>query len=335
MGGSASKVSDQMGDLAGKWNSRDVKGSQSELFRRIVPSDECDFTEQFTESQLDYVFTNEGGKLQLSMAGPVYNSLYLHRDAIRSKTVFPVYEEEHPKFGLVRVMHPLGAPGLDLGNGHTGKGSHLMAIKVLREGEVVPVTFNDMLPTTYDEMLDFEWRLKVLSNAQEAMKKNVALSECGKFVRDKASSMGVDPAVGIRQFLITMIEAYPDKDGRPGYTLTNAGNMNIADKTLEVARTINNVYEKSDLKKFFLVQPPGHNSQLISHIHSFWLEEVPECMSATYVDCEEILRIKKENTVEPQPEPQPQPEPEPDPELDVSEEEDDGCELTRTNTVMT
>ena len=90
------------------------------------------------------------------------------------------------------------------------------------------------------------------------------------------------------------------------------------------------------------IQPPSENSQLLSHIHCFMIEEVPECMVETYRDCTLILKHKKENM--------------PNDEsccgeevgggmreqsyqimgvlssLDESEEEDDGCELSRQST---
>ena len=76
MGGSASKVGDEMGHIAALWMSREVKGSQTELFRKLVPDDPVDFTENFNEGKLGYVFTS--GKIVLKMMGN-FNSNYLYR----------------------------------------------------------------------------------------------------------------------------------------------------------------------------------------------------------------------------------------------------------------
>ena len=66
---------------------------------------------------------------------------------------------------------------------------------------------------------------------------------------------------------------------------------------------------------------------MISHIHGFLVEEVPECMKETYVECEDILLVKREHEglqVSA-----------PEVELDVSEEEDNGVSLSRQSTAVT
>ena len=52
MGGSVStaKVGDSMSHYAGLWNSRDVKGSQTELFWNIVSNEPEDFSEKFKDN---------------------------------------------------------------------------------------------------------------------------------------------------------------------------------------------------------------------------------------------------------------------------------------------
>jgi len=332
MGGSASKVSDQMGDFAGKWNSRDVKGSQTELFWKSVTDEEEDFETKFKENQLDYVFTSDKIVLNLFPGNPGkrYNTLQLWRDAVNGKTALPILDEYIPGKGRYIVMMPLGEPGVHLGDGHSSKGSHLIVIKASREGHV---TFNDMLPTTRGETDDFELRLSLMERAFALLKGNAPVSQCGDMVKDKATSIGVEHAVGIRQFLVTMIDNLPDKGGRPGFILRNGDNVDVASygtpATSEVSTMIESVFTNASLKVHTLIQSPENNSVMISHIHGFLLTEVPECMKETYVDCSEILKVKREHETNLQP----QPEPEPEPELDVSEEEDNGEELVRTNTV--
>jgi hypothetical protein len=330
MGSSASKLSDTMSDFAGKWNSRDVKGSQTELFWKIVSNDEEDFETKFKENQLDYVFTSDKIALNLFPGDPGkrYNTLQLWRDAVNGNTALPILDVSVPGNGRYIVMMPLGEPGLHLGTGHASKGSHLIVIKASREG---CVTFNDMLPTTRGETNDFELRLSLMNTAFSLLKRNSPISECGDMVKDKATSMGVEHAVGIRQFLVTMIDTLPDKSGRPGFILRNEENVDVASygtpATSEVSKMIERVFTNESLKVHTLIQSPENNSVMISHIHGFLLTEVPECMKETYVDCSEILKVKREH------ETTMQPQPEPEPELDVSEEEDNGEELVRTNTV--
>ena len=322
MGGSASKVSDHMSDFAGKWNSRDVKGSQTELFWKIVSDGEEDFESKFKENQLDYVFTSDKIVLNLLRGDPGkrYNTLQLWRDAVHQRTAIPIFDVYIPGKGRYIVMMPLGEPGRDLGEGHSSKGTHLIVIKASREGSV---TFNDMLPTTPAETDDFELRLSLIDRAFSVLKNNSPVSECGEMVKDKASEMGVEHAVGIRQFLVTMITGLPDKGGRPGFTLRNGDNVDVADNPYEVEMMIQGVFTNETLKVHKFIQSPENNSVMISHIHGFLLSEVPECMKETYVDCTEVLNFKREY------ETTMNVNMEPEPELDVSEEEDNSLELTR------
>lgn len=328
MGQGGSKVSDQMGDVAGKWNSRDVKGTQTELFWRIVPDDESAFETAFKENQLDYVFTSD--KLvynPVGAPGKKYNLLHLWRDAVNGMTALPVLEVVDPVRGVYRVMMPLGAPGVHLGDNHGSKGTHLIVIKASRGGVV---TFNDLLPTTEVETNDFEFRMGLLDKAYDLLRRNAPLEDCGPMVVNKAKDMGVEPRVGIRQFLVTMIDHLPDKDGRPGFTLMDADNVDIAEDSTKVAQMIESVFTDQSLKVFKAIQPPSENSQLIAHIHGFLLTEMPECLKETYINCEDILAVKRKHQelmVQEQ---------EPEPQLDVSEEEDngdDGAALRRTDTV--
>jgi len=329
MGLSGSKVSDQMGDVAGKWNSRDVKGTQSELFWRIVPDDESAFETAFKENQLDYVFTSD--KLvynPVGAPGKKYNLLHLWRDAVNGKTALPVLEVMSER-GRYVVMMPLGAPGLHLGDNHGSKGTHLIVIKTSRDGVV---TFNDLLPTTETETEDFEYRLRILETAYSLLKKNAPLEECGSMIVNKAKELGVESQVGIRQLLVTMIDHLPDKGGRPGFTLMNEDNVDISEDTTKVSQMLERVFTDPSLKLFKAIQPPSENSQVIAHIHGFLLEEMPECMKETYIDCEEILKIKKKyHSMVPSPSVEPHSEPEP--ELEDSVEVDRGTELVRTDTV--
>ena len=71
--------------------------------------------------------------------GKKYNLLHLWRDAVNNQTALPVYEVVTTN-GKYRVMMPLGAPGMRLGDNHGSKGTRLIVIKALWEGSV---TFND------------------------------------------------------------------------------------------------------------------------------------------------------------------------------------------------
>ena len=329
MGGSASKVSDDVAFYAGLWESRDVKGSQTEIFRKLASEGslgECDFTGAFKDYQLDNLFTSD--KVQLECVGPPgskYNCAHLARD-VQGDPVIPIYSDD--KFV---VMHPLGEPGRDLGDGHDAKVTHLI---IMKHGEGA-ITLNEMLPTTVEEESDLEERLGVLNLCFNHLKENSPLSVCGKKVTDKATSMGVAHSTGIRDFMVLMIcNLTPEfRVSRPGYKLFDGSGSDVSGNGSLVKDLLEKAFNSNTTQPVSLIQPPRHNSQIISHIHGFLLDGgvVPDCMNDTYVSVSEILKVKRDFRAA---NPPLQPEPEPEPEMDVSEEEDnDDCVLSRQNTV--
>ena len=131
--------------------------------------------------------------------------------------------------------------------------------------------------------------------------------------------MGLDESTGIRDYLAYIIANLPEdvRNGRPGYKLFNKDKEEVSSDETKVNALLNEVYGNEELKPFIAIQPPSENSQLLSHMHCFMLNSVPESMVNSYIDCETILKVKQDHIVS----------------LDQSEEEDDGCELTRQSTV--
>jgi hypothetical protein len=284
-------IMDEMALNAGKWNSRRSSESQTQLFRRIVPTEEGDFSGAFLENQLDCIFTSD----KVVLGGGSYNSNFLFRDS-RKETKIPVYSDEN-----YTALHPLGEPGRDLGPGHYSKISHMMVIK---HSETGPITFNEMLPSTLEEQNDLESRIAFAKKAVENMKANVPLSQCGEKVIAKARSQGIDTRTGIRDYLAYVISYLPAdvRNGRPGYKLFNKDNVDVVseDFSLSARRCaasdlLDEVYGSEDLKLFITVQAPSENSQLLSHLHCFMLDSVPASMEESYRDVEVIHRVKKEH----------------------------------------
>ena len=158
------------------------------------------------------------------------------------------------------------------------------------------------------------------------MKANSPLSQCGGKVIAKAVSASLNSSMGIQDYLAYVIAELPVdvRDGRPGYKLFNKDNVDVVSEEFSlsarrcaVSDLLDEVYGSEDLKLFIATQPPSENSQLLSHLHCFMLDSVPESMVDTYIDCETILKVKQDHMASP----------------DQSEEEDDGCELTRQATV--
>ena len=305
-------IIDEMSTFGSKWVSRaGGNESQTSQFRKFVPTGEEDFSAAFLGNQLDGIF--ESSKIVLPIVGGGYNCNFLYRDSLK-ETKLPIYSDEN-----YTVMHPLGEPGLHLGDGHGSKASHLMIVAHSSNG---PITFNEMLPSNHSEVKDLETRLNVLQKVVENMKNNVPLSQCGPKVVAKASDLEIDGSVGIRDFLAKMITMMPEEErlGRPGYKLLNKDNTDVSTDEEKVRGLLKDVYGNPDLKPFMAIQPPSENSQLLSHIHCFMVKDVPACMEGTYRDCSLILKYKKETLP-----------------IDESESdgEDDGCELSRQSTVAT
>ena len=110
------------------------------------------------------------------MLGP-YNSNMLYRDSL-GKCKIPIYSDDE-----FTIQHPMGIPGVHLGEKHGSKACHLMIVRHTEDG---PITFNEMLPSSVEEMADLEKRLVALDLAVQKIKDNVLISECGEKVMEKA-----------------------------------------------------------------------------------------------------------------------------------------------------
>ena len=312
------KIADEMVTYASKWSSRQdagaTKGSQTEVFRAIIPKEGVDFTDTFNKEGFQDIFTSD--KVTLKMLGP-YNSNMLYRDSLGTSKI-PVYSDDE-----FTVQQPMGAPGIHLEK-HGSKASHLMIIRHTEEG---PITFNEMLPSSVEEMVDLEKRLSVLDLVIKKFKDNVLVSDCGPKVMEKVRSgwdgtpLGDPNTMTIRDYLVQVITKMPEdiRNGRPGYILKDGSDIEISRDPVAVRNLIDTLYDGENMKTFKAIQPPAENSQFVSHIHCFQLPDgvVPECMTSLYYDCNIILDFKKKSL-----------------NLDQSEEEDEGCELTRQDTVV-
>tara|TARA_B100001287_G_scaffold151105_1_gene127153 strand:+ start:1558 stop:2547 length:990 start_codon:yes stop_codon:yes gene_type:complete len=327
MGNSASiqksqqEIADEMIIYAGKWVSRQdagaTKGSQTDVFRSVVPKEGVDFTDTFNKECFQEIFTSD--KVCLEMSGS-YNSNMLYRDSL-GKCKIPIYSDDE-----FTIQHPMGVPGIHLGEKHGSKVSHLMIVRHNPEG---PITFNEMLPSSIEETIDLEKRLSVLDLVVQKIKDNVLISECGPKVMEKAlegwdgSPLGDVSTMTIRDYIVKVITTIPEdmRNGRPGYILKDASDTEISRNPDAVRSLIDSVYDNVNMKTFKSIQPPTENSQFLSHIHCFQLPDgvVPESMHKTYYDCDNILSIKKSIL-----------------HLDQSEEEsDEGEPLSRQSTIVT
>jgi hypothetical protein len=281
-------IADEMSSYHEKWNSRSgpaTLGSQTDVFRKSVPTEPADFSETFLVEQLNDIFTSE--KIVLPMMGP-YNSNHLFRDT-QKVTKIPIYSDEN-----YTVMHPIGEPGLHLGQGHGSKVSHLMIVKHSVDG---PITFNEMLPSTMEEVRDLKTRMEIMNKVVRNFKDNESLYTCGPKVVAKANELRIQGLTGIRDYLAKVISHMPEEErlGRPGYKLLNKDNVDVSTDEEQVRGLLNEVYDNPEMKPFIAIQPPSENSQLLSHMHCFMVSSVPEGMIDTYRCCQTILDIKEQH----------------------------------------
>jgi len=288
---------DKMKMYADKW-SKDYPSNmtQTEMFRKWVPKEPVDFTVAYKSIGFDQIFTSD--KVCLKMMGP-YNSNMLYRDSL-GQCKIPIYSDDE-----YTVQHPMGAPGVHLGDGHGSKASHLM---IVRHTEGGPITFNEMLPSSKEETEDLKKRLDVLDMVVQKIKDNVLIKECGKKVMERAQRgwakdgepddpLGDIETLTIRDYIALVITKMPEeiRNGRPGYVLKDPLDNDVTLYPDSIRVLIDTLYDGENMKTFKAIQPPSENSQFLSHIHCFQLPngEVPECMRSTYYDCDIIYQNKQ------------------------------------------
>ena len=285
------EIKTQMETYAAQWESRPFVSSQTEVFRRIVPTKPTNFTPTFKTEHLDQFFTHP--KKVRTAEGFNCNHLFrFSREEIR----IPVLSTEK-----YMVTQPLGEPGRDLGDNNGEKVSHLMVITQSTNG---PITFNEMLPSTGPELEDFGERLEVLNKAYEELAKNSPVSACGEKVKECADKHGISHDTGIREFLGHVINTLTEEErtGQPGYVLKNEANVDIATNHAAVQALITRTFTQANKKVGAFIQGPDNNSQILSHIHGFLLPNsgaLPKEISENYIPADVIFEIKREMVANP------------------------------------
>lgn len=256
----------------------DAGMSQTTVLKEYIPFDEVDFDE-FEEHGFNTVFTSSKIVTKIGKGG--YNTLMLLRDSQNRNVAIPVLESN----GCI-LMIPLGEPGVAVG----GSIAHLMCVKASLEG---PITFNEMLPTTPAETADFEMRLGLFEQAYKNLQEDVQVSECGAIVMAKATELGLEHTVGIREFVVAAIADVDKGEGvRPGFVLKDKNGVDIAGDSGAVKAKIDEEFGQP-IKFRSFIQAPTDVSVLSSHLHAFKEQEFPKEMLGKYVDCHEILVEKK------------------------------------------
>ena len=272
-------------DYSTKWHEIHPNVSQTTLFRDIVPVDPVDFGNHFHQNNLNQLFV--GDRLR---TGAGFNCNHLYRD-IRTEADIIIYSD-----ATCTVIQPLGEPGRDIDSSKIG---HFMVMSHTDDG---PVTFNEMLPSTFSEVDDLGQKIATVKMAVQNLRSNIAISECGAKVVAKAQRMGVPLTTGIQEFFQMQITGMDEsvRTGPPGYKLLNDSGKEIGTSEEQVTEEIRNVFgavAAECLIPRLFIQGPNRNTQILSHIHCFILEdgsELPSAVDENYMDVEVILEIKRE-----------------------------------------
>lgn len=258
------------------------KVTQTEFFRKNIPHDCVDFTDTFTNLDLDVIFTSD--KIVTKVMGN-YNCNHVFRQTKIIPDIVVCSNANHV------VFQPIGEPGRDLGN-HSSKGTHLM---VVTHGENCPITMNEALPTTDAENDDLKERIKLLNHAYDLLKKNEPISQCGEMVIQRAQNMGIPTTMGVRDFMVKQISGFsPEfRAGRPGYKLLNQDNVDVSSDEKMITDCLSPLLSDK-LKPVYLIQGPDNCSQLLSHVHGFLLQpgSIPKTLEESYINVNDILIAK-------------------------------------------
>lgn len=279
-------IRQEMIDYATKWHGLHPNTSQTSLFRQSVPLEAVDFAETFASTGLNQMFTGE--RLR---TGPGFNCNHLYRSS-REEADIILYSDD-----VCTVLHPLGEPGRDV---DTNKIGHLMVVGHAEDG---PVTFNEMLPSTFAEVNNLEHRIGAVGEAVSNLRANNPIKMCGPKVLAKADKMGFSQEMGIQEFfmrqIIGMDPAVKSGSDGPGYRLYDDDHNDISSSEERVLQEIRRVFcgvnmaAPTNIDRVF-IQGPHRNTQILSHIHSFMIGDIPQTVEQNYIDASFILEVKKD-----------------------------------------
>jgi len=258
--------------------------NQSIFFKEHIPLDAVDFTDTAKAYHLDRIFY----KAVTEMRGP-YNCNMVYRQTQEMPDIV-LYDN-----GSYIAFQPLGEPGRDLGD-HASRVSHIL---VAAYGKDTPLTINEFLPSSPEEVADLGSRNAFLEDAYTALRNNIKVSECGPRVIQRAVEMGIPVTMRIRDFMVSQMSSFTKEfreSGRPGYILKDETGVDISCDKDMIAEMVERVFTDPLLKITKWVQGPEKCSQLLTHIHGFLLdpEAIPELIYFNYTCTEVIFNVKQE-----------------------------------------
>ena len=294
--------------------------SQTELFKKIMTTKQEDF-KAFDQYRLGQVFTDRE-KCFPDIKWGNYNNTFLFRDSQTGVVHIPLRSSE--KF---TSMTPLGFPGRDLPQEWGLNVAHFMTVKHkdFQAEDSGAWMFNAMLPTTDEEIKEFEEKVEFTEAVVASLKANSPIKECGAKVLEVAGRLGLGEDTPIRDYMAKAIVGLPVdvKTGKPGFTLPDTEGNDISSDVDSVKSMIYEVFNDTNTFLLNAIQPTSKNSQVVSHLHTMLVRSMTESLAQGYFDARTVIEVRNELFEERRPTV-----------LDQSEEEeDDGAPLQRTDTV--
>ena len=279
-----------MRDVFETFNSCSGGLSQTDLFKKIMTTKQEDFI-AFDQYRLGEVFTDRE-KCFPELKGS-YSNTFLFRDSQTGVVHIPLRSSE--KF---TSMTPLGFPGRDLPQEWGLNVSHFMTVKHMDfQGEDSGAwMFNAMLPTTNEEIKEFEEKVKFAEEVVASLKANSPIKECGAKVLEVAARLGIGEDTPIRDYMAKAIAGLPleVKTGRPGFTLPDAEGNDISSDVDAVKSMIYEVFNDNNTFLLNAIQPTSKNSQVVSHLHTMLVRSLTDSLKEGYFDARTVIEVRNE-----------------------------------------
>ena len=73
----------------------------------------------------------------------------------------------------------------------------------------------------------------------------------------------------------------------------NKRNNDICRDEGTILSTIHETFDDDSLSLIECIQGPDKNTQILSHMHGFMVNDIPDTLNENYIDCNVILKVKR------------------------------------------
>ena len=193
-------------------------------------------------------------------------------------------------------MTPLGFPGRDLPREWGLNVSHFMTVKHKDfQGDDSGVwMFNAMLPTTNEEIKEFEEKVAFAEAVVALYKGESPIKECGAKVLEVAGRLGLGEDIPIEDYMAKAIASLPVEPGLDDLdTLPDVDGNDISSDVDSVKSMIYEVFSDSNVFILNAIQPTSKNSQVVSHLHTMDRSNTTD-LKEGYYDARTVIEVRNE-----------------------------------------